>query len=71
MADIELIKKVENEINKNFSVDLGTLPLKNRSYEDITKCLMIAYDKGRKDTLEILKRLWGETNETINNHSCI
>ena len=42
--------------NAPVDVDLGPMPINNRSYEDITKCLMIAYERGKTDTISRIKK---------------
>ena len=39
-----------------FDVDLGKIPINNRSYEDIGKCLIIAYERGQNDTLSFIEQ---------------
>ena len=39
-----------------FDVDLGEIPINNRSYDDIVKCLMIAYERGKNDTLSLIEQ---------------
>jgi hypothetical protein len=39
-----------------FNVDLGEIPINNRSYDDIVKCLMIAYERGKNDTLSLIEQ---------------
>ena len=39
-----------------FDVDLGKIPINNRSYDDIVKCLMIAYERGKNDTLSLIEQ---------------
>lgn len=42
-------------------VNLGVLPVGNRSYDDIMKCVMIAYDKGQNDLKETVLQIAWET----------
>lgn len=39
-----------------FDVDLGEIPINNRNYDDIVKCLMIAYERGKNDTLSLIEQ---------------
>lgn len=42
--------------NASVDVNLGQIPINNRSYEDITKCLMLAYEQGITDTISRIEK---------------
>ena len=42
-------------------INLGVMPIGRRSYDDILRCLWIAYDKGQSDLIDTILQIAWET----------